>query len=121
MRMSRGTLFDLAMDCGVAAMSTGTTLWHRLPMFGIVSVTSAVERQAEATRMVDEKAAAFIEGYVAVNLELARIWNAVTSGELAAMLNAPLAITNAGLKPAFRRVNANAHRLNRRATRSLDE
>jgi hypothetical protein len=30
-------------------------------------------------------------------------------------MNAPIAIANAGLRPAFRRVHANAKRLNRRA------
>ncbi len=117
MPTSRGTLFDLAMDCSTAAMSTGMTLWHRLPMFGLTSTTSAVERQAEAALMVDEKGAAFIEGCLDASMEAMRAWSAFAGGQLAPMLNAPLAITNAGLKPAFLRVNANARRLNQNAER----
>ncbi len=121
MRKSRGTLFDLAMDSSMAAMSTGMTLWHRLPMFGVGSMVTAAERQAEATRMVDEKGAAFIEGCLDAGMETVRAWSALASGQFEAILNAPFAITNAGLKPAFRRVNANARRLNRQAMRSLDD
>ena len=118
MRKSRGTAFDLAMDSSVAATSAAMTLWHRLPMFGFVSMMSTAERQAEAARMVDEKAAAAIEGSLNAGMEAMRAWSAATMGNFAPLFNAPVAIANAGLTPAFRRVNANAKRLNRRAARS---
>lgn len=122
MRKSRGTPFDLAMDSAVAATSTAMTLWHRLPMFGFASMMTTAERQAEGARMVDEKAAAVIEGSLDAGMEMLRAWSAATMGNFDQIFNAPLAITNAGLKPAFRTVNANAKRLNRRAARmSLGE
>lgn len=118
MRRSRGSFFDLAMDGAIAATSMSMTLWHRLPMLGIASFASAAERQAETTRMVDEKSAAFIEGCVAANMEAVRMLSSAAIGQFAPLANAPLAIVRAGLKPAFRKVNANAKRLNRRAMRS---
>ena len=118
MRRARGTPFDLAMDSAVAATSTAMTLWHRLPMFGFASMMTTAERQAEGARMVDEKAAAIIEGSLDASMEMMRAWSAATMGNFGALLDAPLAITNAGLKPAFRRVNANAKRLNGRAMRA---
>jgi hypothetical protein len=39
-------------------------------------------------------------------------------GQFGPLMTAPIAIANAGLRPAFRRVNANAKRLNRRAIRN---
>jgi hypothetical protein len=118
MRRSRNSFFDLAMDGAVAATAASMTLWHRLPMFGVASLATAAERQAEATRMVDEKSAAFIEGCVAANMEAVRMFSAAAMGQFAPLVNAPLAIMGAGLKPAFRTVNANAKRLNRRAMRN---
>src|SRR6185295_6808048 len=102
----------------VAAASTAMTLWHRLPMLGIASTASAAQRQAETARMVDEKTAAFIEGSIDASMEAYRAFGAAMMGQFAPLMNAPLAIANAGLKPAFRRVNANAKRLNRRAIKS---
>jgi hypothetical protein len=98
MRRSRGSFFDLAMDGAMAATSMSMTLWHRLPIF--------------------EKTAAFIEGCVAANIEAARMFGAAATGQIAPIANGPLAIASAGLKPAFRTVNANAKRLNRRAIRN---
>jgi hypothetical protein len=118
MRKARGTPSDLAMDSAVAATSAAMTLWHRLPMFGFASMMTAAERQAEGARMVDEKAAAVIEGSLDAGMEMLRAWSAATMGNFEQVFNAPLAITNAGLRPAFRRVNANAKRLNRRAARA---
>ena len=106
---------DLGMDGMVAATSAAMTLWHRLPMFGFASLATTAERQAEAARMVNEKAAAFVAGCAAANLEAMRIWGAAATRRLAPLGHAPVAIARAGLKPAFRKVNANAKRLNRRA------
>jgi hypothetical protein len=118
MRKSRGTPFDLAMDSAVAATSTAMTLWHRLPMFGFASMMTPAERHAEGARMVDEKAAALIEGSLDAGMEAVRAWSAAAMGNFAPLLDAPLAIANAGMRPAFRTVNANAKRLNRRAAKS---
>ena len=118
MRQSHGTPFDLAMDSAVAATSTAMTLWHRLPMFGFASMMTTAERHAEGARMVDEKAAALIEGSLDAGMEAVRAWSAAAMGNFAPLLNAPLAIANAGVRPAFRTVNANAKRLSRRAAKS---
>jgi hypothetical protein len=117
--MSRRRGSHLGTDSAVAAVSAAMTLWHRLPMFGLASVATAAERQREATRMVDEKSAAFIEGCVAANMEVVRLFSAAAMGQFGPLWNAPMAIASAGLKPAFRTVNANAKRLNQKALRSL--
>jgi hypothetical protein len=106
---------DLGMNSMMAATSAAMTLWHRLPMFGFGSLATAAERQAEATRMVSEKTAAFVAGCTAANLEAMRIFGAAAMGQFGPLRDAPLTIASAGLKPAFRKVNANAKRLNRRA------
>jgi len=116
MRKRRAANF--AMDSFVAATSTGMTLWHRLPMFGLASAATATECQAEAARMVDEKATAFIQGCLAANMEAIRVFGAAMTGRTAPLWNAPMTIASAGLKPAFRTVNANAKRLNRRRARN---
>jgi len=118
MRKSRGTPFDLAMDSAVAATSTAMTLWHRLPLFGFATMLTVAEREAEAARMVDEKAAALVEGALDAGMETVRAWSAATMGNFEQVFNAPLAIANAGLSPAFRTVNANAKRLNRKAAKA---
>ncbi len=109
---------NLGTDSMVAATSAAMTLWHRLPMFGFASLATAAARQSEATRMVDEKAAALIEGCVAANMEAMRMFSAAAMGQFAPLWNAPMAIASAGLRPAFRTVNANAKRLNRKAIRN---
>ena len=114
MRKSRGSLIDLASESSAAAASTAMTLWHRLPMFGMASTA---ENRAEMTRMVDEKSAAFVDGCIAANMEMLRVFSAAAMGQFAPLLNAPITLANAGLQPAFKTVNANARRLNRRATR----
>jgi hypothetical protein len=116
--MSRRRGSNLGTDSMVAATSAAMTLWHRLPMFGLASLATAAQRQSEATRMADEKAAAFIEGCVAANMEAVRMFSAAAMGEFAPLWNAPMTIASASLRPAFRNVNANAKRLNRRAIRS---
>jgi|SRR5947208_1002483 hypothetical protein len=117
MRKSRGSLLGLATDSSAAATSAAITLWHRLPMFGIASPLTAAERKSEMTRMVEEKSAALAEGIFAANLEMVRLIGGVSRGHFAPLLNAPLTIAHAGLRPAFRTVKANARRLNRRAKR----
>jgi hypothetical protein len=116
MRKRRGS--HLAIDSVMAATSSALTLWHRLPMFGLASTATAAECQTEAARMVDEKARALIEGCLAANLEAVRVLGAIMTGQVASLWNAPMTIASAGLKPAFRTVNANAKRLNRRAARN---
>ena len=110
--------FDFAADSMVASTSAAMTLWHRLPMFGWTSIATAAQRQTEATRMVDEKTAALIEGGIAANMEIYRVFSAAMMGQFAPLMNAPMAVASAGLKPAFRCVNANAKRLNRRTVRN---
>jgi hypothetical protein len=113
-RKSRGSLIDLAAQSSAAAASTAMTLWHRLPMFGMASTA---ENRAEMTRMVDEKSSAFAEGCVAANMEMFRLLSSAAVGHFAPLFNAHVTIATAGLQPAFKTVNANARRLNRKATR----
>ena len=66
---------------------------------------------------VDEKSAAFVDGCIAANIEMLRVFSAAAFGQFAPLFNAHVTITTAGLQPAFKTVNANARRLNRKATR----
>jgi hypothetical protein len=118
MRKSRGSLVDLAMDSSAATTSAAMTLWHRLPMFGMASPVTAAERKSEMTRMVEEKSAAFVDGMFAANLEMVRLFSGAAMGQFAPLFNAPFTIASASLQPAFKTVNANAQRLNRRAARA---
>ena len=115
----RSNAHDFATASAVAAASTAMTLWHRLPMFGFISVATAAECRAETVRMVDEKASAFVEGSLDASLEAYRALTAAMMGQFAPLMNAPLAIACAGLTPAFHTVNANAKRLNRRAVKTV--
>jgi hypothetical protein len=114
MRKSKDSVLDLLMNSGEAATSTAMTLWHRLPMFGMVSTA---ERRTEMTRMVDEKSDAMMEGFLAANMEVFRLFSAAAMGQFAPLFNAHVTIATAGLQPAFKTVNANARRLNRKAAR----
>ena len=110
------------IDLGMAAAtSAAITLWHRLPLLAFGPLATAAERQAEATRMVNEKTAAFVAGCAAANLEFMRIGTASALGQFGPMCNAPTTIARACLAPAFRIVNANAKRLNRRAISRVTE
>jgi hypothetical protein len=115
MRKSRGSAFDLAFDSSEAAASTAMTLWHRLPMFA--SFASSVEQRAEGTRMLEEKSTAFLDGCLAANTEVFRLFVAAAMGQFAPLCSAPFTIASAGLTPAFRTVNANAKRLNKAVRR----
>ena len=115
MRKSRGSAFELAFDSSEAAASTAMTLWHRLPMFA--SFTSSVEQRTEGTRMLEEKSTAFVDGCLAANTEVFRLFIAAATGQFAPLCTAPFTIASAGLTPAFRTVNANARRLSRKAVR----
>jgi len=53
----------------------------------------------------------------AANMEMARLFGAAATGHFAPLFNAPFTIASASLRPAFKTVNANARRLNRRAAR----
>ena len=114
MRKSRGSLIDLVSESSAAAVSTAMTLWHRLRMFG---ATGTAENRAEMTRMMDEKSVAFVDGCVAANIEMLRVFSAAAIGQFEPLFNSPITLANAGLRPAFKTVNANARRLNRKATR----
>lgn len=118
-KSARRTLTDFTVDATFAGAATAMTLWYRLPMFAFASLTSFAQRQAEATRMIDEKAAALVEGTLMAGMEMVRLAGAAATGRMRPdqLATAPIAIAAAGLKPAFRTVRANARRLNRPALR----
>ena len=66
--------------------------------------------------MINEKAAALIEGAIDAQVEAMRIAATAATGRMlpADLAAAPLMIAAAGLRPAFRRVRANSRRLRRR-------
>lgn len=96
----RHTPFDVGM-------ATAETLAHRLPILWWGMVSPTPKSNAEITRMVVEKQLAFVEGIMAMQIELVR--QAMTpwwqwSGSDA---------HHAAVAPAARRVKANAKRLRR--------
>src|SRR5205085_7846139 len=95
-------LSDFAVDAAFAATATAMTLWYRLPMFALTSLAPVAQRQAEAARMIDEKAAAIVEGTLLANMELVRLAGAASTGRLRPQdLGAvPIALAAAGLRPA---------------------
>ena len=111
----------LAVDATMAGVAASVTLWHRLPLLALSSLRADAERSIEMARMVDEKLAAMVEGSVRINIEAMRIAGAAAAGRLRMhhLPGAAASIAAAGLRPSFRRVNANAKRLNRRAVRQL--
>ena len=113
------TMRDFIADTAFAGVATTMTLWYRLPMFALTSLMPPAARRAEAMHMVDEKAAAVAEGAFAANMEALRIVGAAMTGRISPrdLGAAPVAIAAAGLRPGYRRVRANARRLNNRALR----
>src|SRR5262245_53518185 len=109
----------LPVDATMAGAAACVTVWHRLPLLALSSWRADAERRIEMARMVDEKLAAMVEGSVRVNIEAMRIAGAAAAGRLRMhhFPGAAASIAAAGLRPSFRRVNANAKRLNRRAVR----
>jgi hypothetical protein len=105
----------LAAGLGLAALHAGVTLWYRWPLVAAAAARGTIG-DPETIRMVGEKTGAMLEGATRANLECLRIAGEAATGRLdpAAMLAAPVRIASAGLQPAFKRVRANARRLNRR-------
>lgn len=116
-KRTRRALTNFAADSVLAGAAAAMTLWYRLPMLAFASLVPLAKRQAEATRMVDEKAAAMVEGALLANMEMVRIAGAAAMGRPQDLGAASIAIAAAGMRPAFRTVRANARRLNRAALR----
>lgn len=118
MASRRHTSAGLAADFGIAALHTGFTLWHRLPMLAAaLALQGKAQDAAEMQRMISEKAAALANGMLDAQREMMRLSAAAMTGRLgfADLPHVSAAITAAGLRPAFRTVKANSRRLRRRA------
>jgi hypothetical protein len=111
------------VDAAFAGAAACVTLWYRLPLLALSSLGEDVERRMETARMVEEKLAAMVEGSLRANVEVMRVAGAAATGRLQPqdIAAAAASIAAAGLQPSFRRVRANAKRLNRRAIRRLTE
>lgn len=107
---------ELATDLALAGMHSFITLWHRLPAIA-ASYATAGRTQPEYGLMIAEKTAALLEGTWDAQVEAMRIAGEAATGRLAFadMAAAPARIAAAGLRPAFRRVEANSRRLGRRS------
>ena len=117
MARKRKTSLDLAAAMGLASLHAGITLWHRWPMIAMGCSSQGTAGDAsEMNRMVSEKMGAMVEGAWEAQAELMRLTGAAMTGRLdfAEMSDVPAAIASAGLRPAFRAVKANSHRLSRR-------
>jgi hypothetical protein len=106
---------DLAVDLGMAGFHAGVTLWYRLPMMASAFAANG-KPDNEMMRMVSEKIAAVFEGAVNVQVEAMKMAAAAVTGRLTMrdVAAAPATIAAASLRPAFRRVRANSHRLHRK-------
>ena len=115
-RRARRTIMNFAVASAAANADAAVTLFFRLPMFGFASLIPLAQRQAEAARMVDEKAAAFVEGALLANMEAVRVASGLLTGRMQPheIGSASVAIAAAGMRPAFRRVRDNARRLAKR-------
>ena len=121
-KKARRAMSRFAADSAFAGADTALTLWFRLPLFGFTSLMPMAKRQAEAARMIDEKAAALVEGAMLANMEVIRLAGGLLSGRISPheLSTAPLSIAAAGLRPAFRQVRANARRLGRDSLRPFE-
>lgn len=90
---------------------------QRLPLVMLESLQPHSDK-SESKRMLNEKMAAVAEGMFAANLEIHSIWfqSAVIlmrGGHLPGPFVTTARVTRAALRPAARRVKANAKRLSR--------
>jgi hypothetical protein len=113
----RRSRLPFATEWGLASLHTATTLFYRLPMFGIPYPGAA---KPEFGRMISEKAAAMVEGALDAQVEAMRIAGDAMTGQLdlADFANAPTHVAAAAMRPAFRRVKANSRRLHRRRVKT---
>jgi len=117
MTKHRSSALDLTTSIALASMHSGITLWHRLPMLAAPPDAGGKSRHAgELDRMMREKASAAIEGAFEAQKELFRLAGAAMTGRLdfTAMPDVLATVAAAGLRPAFRTVEANSRRLGRR-------
>ena len=112
--MQKQNALTLGAKLNMAALHTGITLWHRLPMLpGPWGVNE--KHRTELNLMVHEKISAVVGGVMDARIETFRLFMAATTGKLdfGEMPHAPAAIIEASLRPALRTVKANARRLSR--------
>jgi len=101
-------------------MHAGITLWYRWPILLAAGAAPPAARDAaELNRMVSEKLAAAAQGMIAGQAEAMRLGFAAMTGRLPAkrIPDASASIAHAALRPALRKVKANAKRLPRRKRR----
>ena len=110
--MAKQNALTLGTNLSLAAVHTGITLWHRLPM---LMVAGHGNHRTELNVMVHEKIAAVIDGALNAQSEAIRLFMATVTGKLdfVEMPHAPAAIVEASFRPAFQTVKANSRRLSR--------
>jgi hypothetical protein len=114
MAKRHGKASNLATGLGLAGMNAAITLWYRWPMLFYSGLEQTGHAQ-ERNRMLHEKTNAMIEGTFAAQGAMLDLVGTAMTGRLnlQSMMNAPVSIMTAGLRPAFRTVKANARRLSR--------
>lgn len=90
------------------------TLSFRLPMLWAMAFSPTPARRAEAVKMIVEKQMAVAEGMNAATLALFTQWMKAIAGHNLPAATAHSHILEAAVRPARRRVKANARRLGRR-------
>ncbi len=91
---------------------------QRLPLLWLEAVGLSRAPQRESQRMVTEKLAAAVEGSIAVQVELQRIWWQSSMAVMRGMappgpVSASQRVTRAALAPAAKRVKSNMRRLSK--------
>lgn len=96
------------------AIATAQVLSFRLPMLWAMSFSPTPARRAEAMKMIVEKQMAGIEGMNAAALSALAAWMKFAGGQSVSADAAGREIAKSAMRPAQRRVKANARRLKRR-------
>lgn len=100
----------VALEASVAA---GVTIAARAPIL-MSHLTGRPERSEESVRMVAEKIEAAFEGAAAAQVALWSLWGQMAFGMVrgpTALAHGMADVADAAMKPAHRRVRANARRL----------
>jgi hypothetical protein len=93
------------------ALAAAQVLAFRLPMLWAMALSPTPSRRAEAVKMIVEKQMAVAEGINAAALAALAQWLKVASGQGLTVETIGSRVVEAAVRPARRRVRANARRL----------
>jgi hypothetical protein len=95
------------------ALAAAQVLAFRLPMLWAMTLSPTPARRAEAMKMIVEKQMAMAEGLNAAALAAFTEWLKVAAGQTPSAETMSARVVSAAVRPARRRIKANATRLGR--------